>query len=390
MDRDRIEYLWICYINQTCSKAEKRELFQLMNEESTAEVVRELIGKSFEEEQDEIALRPALRDQILFGIIEQPAEEVTVAPSRRLRLYWGAVAASVLLVAGFAFYWFRLPAPQQLTQQQVEPLEIQIHSKGNVATLSLDDGTLVNLDDHHGGIKVQTSGIAYENGESIADVGESGSAVTWQTITVPQGGHYQIELEDGTKVWLNAASSLRFPSTFKGTTERTVELNGEAYFEVSKKYQHHIAKSFIVRSRGHEVEVLGTQFNVEAYSGQASYRTTLVEGKVKIIRNGAQRVLAPGQQAIVDDAIQVRSVDVQEYVAWKEGDFYLHGKRLGSLIPILERWYGVQIECSEEARAQYITLQVSRDKPLNAMLKILYESIGINYRIQGNKVYLTK
>ncbi|TDQ76367.1 FecR family protein [Sphingobacterium yanglingense] len=388
MDRDRIEYLWICYINQTCSKAEKREFFQLMNEESTAEVVRGLLGRSFEEERDEVALKPALRGQILFGIIEQP-EEVLVEPSKRVRFYWGAIAASILLVASFSLYWFSLSS-QQEHMEQSETSERQIYSKGNVATLSLDDGTLINLDDHHGGIKVQTSGIAYENGESIADVGESGATIKWQTITVPQGGYYQIELEDGTKVWLNASSSLRFPSSFKGTTERIVELNGEAYFDVSKRNQHNIAKPFIVRSEGHDVEVLGTQFNVEAYKGQSSYRTTLVEGKVKIKKNGVQRILTPGQQATVGDAIQVRSVDVQEYVAWKAGDFYLQGKHLGSLIPILERWYGVQIECTEEATIERVTLQVSRNKPLNAMLKILQESIGVNYRIQGNKVYITK
>src|SRR5690606_22741368 len=207
-------------------------------------------------------------------------------------------------------------------------------------------------------------------------------------LTTPKGGTYRLTLSDGTNVWLNAASTLRYPAKFTGT-ERMVELEGEAYFEVSRLTRgSDIRVPFRVVSKGQTVEVLGTEFNITAYADEDAVRTTLVEGSVQVVSDGAietQRpqpvTLRPGQQSVVSpDGTQINSVDVSMFTAWKDGLFSFRETEMSDAMRQLARWYNVDVVYEGAVPETYFFGNIRRDKSLAHALAILKKS-GINFRI---------
>jgi transmembrane sensor len=222
--------------------------------------------------------------------------------------------------------------------------------------------------------------LAYQS-NSTAPV----SQVLYNTISTPRGGQFEVALPDGTKVWLNAASSLRFPTAFTGK-ERDVELTGEAYFEVAKNKD----LPFHVTSAGQVIEVLGTHFNINAYTDEKSIKTTLFEGSVRVAKNLKSAMLKPGEQSIVsnDDANTIRiadDVDADEVLAWKNGKFYFNDADVETVMRQVSRWYDVDIEYKGKSSADRFTGNFTRDLNLSKTLKLL-EFTGINFKIEGRKI----
>ncbi|WP_461643517.1 FecR family protein [Labilibaculum euxinus] len=219
------------------------------------------------------------------------------------------------------------------------------------ASLKLSNGKTIYLEDFQGKeIKSGKEKLATNlNHNLIYQQGETrGEVLEYNTIVTPVKGEYAMVLSDGTKVWLNAQTELEYPVKF-GKGKREVTLKGEAYFEVSKD----AARPFTVHMNdGSDVEVLGTSFNVMAYDDEAEVQTTLVEGKVKFAYGGNQVLLAPGEQAGLDrnsNQIRVREVKTYEYSAWKDGKFVFNREPLGSVFRKMSRWYGVEINCKDDA-----------------------------------------
>jgi ferric-dicitrate binding protein FerR (iron transport regulator) len=208
--------------------------------------------------------------------------------------------------------------------------------------------------------------------------------VLYNTVSTPRGGQYQLTLSDGSKVWLNASSSLRFPTAFPGT-ERRVEITGEAYFEVAGNE----SKPFVVDIAGKgEVEVLGTQFNINAYEDEPAIKTTLLEGKVKVSEsNGSQSsVLKPGQQAQLANGIRVMdNVDMEEIMAWKTGWFYFDRQELPAIMRQVSRWYDVDVRYEGRISKKSFSGIVGRDNDIKDVLKIM-ENAGIRFRIEGSSI----
>jgi transmembrane sensor len=293
---------------------------------------------------------------------------------RRLWLRITAAASVILsFIWGLYFYggngsegtWHTIPATE-------------VGSGENKATLTLADGTVVDLSTEQTGIVIEGSQVTYENGGTLHIAkaeGTRNSDNPYMLLSTPKGGQYQITLSDGTKVWLNANSSLRYPEQFK-SDKREVVLQGEAFFKVKSQAVADKLVPFQVRSAEQVVEVLGTEFNISAYPDDAIVRTSLVAGSVRVSSHRNQpavsKLLRPGQQSLLsDEGFTISDVDVEEVTAWTQGYFKFSGT-LEDILRQVSRWYEVDIQFRESSlKQQRIYGYVNRNTPLSEVLHIL-------------------
>ncbi|GGB23687.1 hypothetical protein GCM10011500_44910 [Mucilaginibacter rubeus] len=204
------------------------------------------------------------------------------------------------------------------------------------------------------------------------------------TVTTPRGGQYQIVLSDGTKVWLNAATALKYPTSFSGK-DRKVELSGEAYFEVAKN----ATKPFKVVVNGLEVQVLGTHFNVMAYDNEKVVKTTLLEGKVRLFKNGHEAVLKPGEQGVLNNQsslFEVKDVKVDDETAWKNGFFAFNNESIETIMRQISRWYDVDVAFSEKMMRRNFGGSVSRYENVGTVLKALELTGSVHFNVEGRRI----
>ncbi len=266
---------------------------------------------------------------------------------------------------------------------------------GNKAVLTLADGSKIVLDDTKRGKiakqqnvvidKTQSGQLVYTVDDAIKNAGKPVAAnlIAFNTIATPRGGQYEVVLPDGTKVWLNAASSLKYPTTFTGS-ERRVELTGEAYFEVAKN----AARPFFVTASGQTVEVLGTHFNINSYFDEKAIKTTLLEGSIKVSDGKNKAVIKPGQQSIIqfiNNSIIIRDADTEEAIAWKNGKFLFNYTDLQTIMRQLSRWYDVDVEYQGTIAPKHYSGHISRNVPVSQIFQVLKTS-GINFTISGRKI----
>lgn len=343
-------------------------------------------------------------------------------PTRTWRLRPRIVAAAAMILAALAGTWVFLEQGSRINEQGQRSKEqglaaADIAPGDNRATLTLADGRMVDLSPEQSGIIVG-DGITYLDGSSVlseqvnkltseqADKAEQNDKLTnsqVHNLTTPKGGTYSITLPDGTKVWLNAASTLKYPSRFSGD-ERIVELEGEAFFEVRKTGSPEDGKSgsqkipFKVITNGQTVEVLGTKFNISAYPDEQEVKTTLVEGKVRVkaaaigvaIRNTQYTILSPKEQAITREAHTIiQQVDVQQFTAWRGGTFRFDDTPLVDIMRQVSRWYDVEVDYSQLPDKR-ITGVVSRGERLSAVLRALAISSNVHFILQGRRLLLKK
>jgi len=306
-----------------------------------------------------------------------------------------AVAALFLLIAGKTILYF-LTADTKTTSPRNPPVTAaqDLPPGRNTALLTLADGHTITLDSAaNGGLAQQgntkviklNGQISYNNTGSAQAGGSpsAGEAILFNTISTARGNQYQLILSDGSKVWLNAASSLRFPTSFKGK-ERKVEVTGEAYFEIAKNP----TMPFKVLVNGGEIDVLGTQFNVNAYSDESSVKTTLLEGAVSIKKDDATQLLSPGQQARFTSNGEIsfsRNVDVAQETAWKDGFFWFNNTDIHTLMRQISRWYNVEVEFKGAITDDGFTGKVSRNVSLSKLLNVL-EQYEIHFKIEEKKI----
>lgn len=295
-----------------------------------------------------------------------------------------AAAASVVLVAGMGLYFYsqQSAAPVKAPQQYSN----DVPAGSNKAYLTLADGKKILLTNATNGMLAEEGGVKITktaDGQLVYTIADEGkqSVGKYNRIETPVGGQYELQLPDGTRVWLNAASSLKYPASFSSLKQRSVELTGEAYFEVAKDK----TKPFLVKSKGQEVEVLGTHFEVNAYPDEQSIRTTLIEGSVKL--NG-QLTLKPGQQSVLNDGkFNVKEVNANDAADWKNGEFVFNNEPLTSILKKAARWYGVEIVYTNElARIPTFTGSVSRSENISSVLNMLEETSNVRFSIAGKQI----
>ena len=296
-------------------------------------------------------------------------------------------AAAIFLLFGLS-YWFLTGYTGQKEKSIVKnKIEDQVIPGGNKAILTLADGSTLLLDSaHNGALATQGSVtvIKLDDGQlSYKGAGNKGQIV-YNTISTPKGGQYQLVLADGTKVWLNAASSLRFPTAFV-EKERKVELSGEGYFEVAKD----ASKPFHVKVGNMNVNVLGTHFNINGYADEDNIETTLLEGQVTVNSQETVTVLTPGQQAQLHKASgkvkKLQHVNMGEIMAWKEGHFLFKGVSIESILRQASRWYDVDIVYQGKIDETF-SGGISRSENISELLKILAATDKIEFKINGRQI----
>lgn len=308
-----------------------------------------------------------------------------------------AIAASVLFTV-LAGSFFGVKYLTRDTEPVVIVGKADVPPGKNTATLTLAHGQTIQLSELKSGIIIDANHLAYDDGTALSTAEQISETNSQLTATTPNGGTYQITLSDGTHVWLNAGTSLKFPARFTGK-ERKVELNGEAYFEVAKTSQKTRAP-FIVSSKGQQVEVLGTHFNIKSYEEEPHSRTTLLEGSVRIsalINNSIRaespvRLLRPNQEArLKEGEFVVKEVNAEEAIAWKNGYFDFNEEKLGSIMNKIGRWYNVTVIYeAPELKEMVFTGNISRSEKISEVLRKLALTKVLRFRVEDKKVTVSK
>lgn len=307
--------------------------------------------------------------------------DVNGSAGEKLWQRWLPYAAILAVALTMTWYFWDNRGLGQLAVGTVVQTE-DIAPGGNRATLTLADGRTIDLSEAQSGIVVADKRIVYED-ESEALLDFEAEKTIPLILSTPKGGTYQITLSDGTKVWLNAASTLKYPSHFSHD-ERVVEIEGEGYFAVAKDP----SRPFKVASGNQRIEVLGTEFNVSAYNDEKDVKTTLVEGSVQlqVDASSEQMSLVPGEQSLLSGtSLRKREVDVTPYVAWKDGVFNFDNTTLSDMMKQMSRWYGVEVIYESDVPNERFSGVMSRDVTLQTVLELLSIS-EITFRIQGNQL----
>lgn len=365
-------------INGTATDEDIRYYNRLFNsfQRETEQWDERLLGK-----KEEIAA--AIKDSMLrqAGI---PTLVIPPGKKRLTALRW-AVAASILLLLGGFGWWY--------TAGKERKTEVQLFSRGDRlrteavpgqtgAILTLSDGRMIVLDSaDNGSLTLQgNTEVRKENGRLLYSNNEAFDAGTvYNTMTTPRGNQYSLVLSDGTKVWLNAASSITYPVAFSGK-ERRVQITGEAYFEVA----HEVQRPFTVSSGETSIQVLGTHFNVNAYDDENTMNVTLLEGLVSVAKGDRRMLIKPGQQAqITEQAIMLADIpNLNEVIAWKNRTFSADGVTIESLMRQIARWYDVEIVYSGKVNELFY-LEMPYNSRLPDILKVLELSGNIHFRTEG-------
>ncbi|HRO47138.1 FecR domain-containing protein [Agriterribacter sp.] len=342
---------------------------------------------------NEEVIKNRIHKRLLEDILQKQALQVTKSRRRR---YIPAAAAALIILGLSYFFFFNSGkpgfAPTGITSTTSPNNDIA--PGGNKAVLILANGSSIPLDSISNGIISKQGNIDVNktaNGllsYSINSKDITGdNAELYNTIATPRGGQYQVTLSDGTKVWLNAGSSIHFPVAFAGN-ERKVEITGEAYFEVVKDE----TKPFKVLTASSAVEVLGTHFNVNAYDDEASVKTTLLEGKVTVSgKNEIPHLLAPGQQSSVSKEGEISvtgDVNIEDVIAWKNGRFQYTSVDLKSILRQISRWYNVDIEYRGDVNLDF-TGQLPRSATVSKVFEKLEMTGEVHFRIEGRKIIVS-
>jgi len=300
------------------------------------------------------------------------------AKTRRIR--WWVAAASVLLIGSVA--WLLRSETKDVSVHQL----VDIAAGGNKATLKMADGQTVTLDSSQHGVMILSDKLLYTD-STLAGSFHDDRAIDedmYNEIVTPRGGTYQVVLADGTRVWLNADSKLKFPQRF-AKSKREVTLVGEAYFEVAKNKNH----PFVVRTAGQEVVVLGTSFNVAAYEGESSEQTTLVEGKISVATPQYTHQLSPGEQAVItENEVAVGEVDTAPFVAWKSGFIAFNEETLEHIMGDISRWYDVDVHFKGVDKQLRFGGTVSRYANVSEVLKRLELTGQVHFEIEERGIVI--
>ncbi len=391
MQEKKFSELFDKFYDKTYSPVEKQEFLHLVDSVDYDDELTRLVDSKYERLLTiEDHFSDEKKSQILSNILNHPPLEKDrphLVKMKGKRIHF-LQAAAILLVLGAGFIYYKATrnnTPLAIVYQNDVP------SGGVGATLTLANGKQINLNSSSNGEIASVGGIVIKKSKEgklvYQIVGTSKVSESENTLSTKNGETYEVELPDGTHVWLNAASNLTYSANLHSQRFRRVRLEGEAYFEVAKDSKH----PFIVESMGQQVEVLGTHFNINAYPSDKAIKTTLVEGSVKVSQGNEVETLKPGFEAsTTQNGIVVRSVDTDLATAWKDGKFIFEDLSVGQIMKIVERWYDVEIIYSDDIPTDIFAGSVSRSDNVSHVLTILESTGRVHFKIVGRKIYVSK
>lgn len=395
MAEDDLKNLLRRFFNGELSEAEKEELSGWVNRQDDDDMIDELLEKSWADFSTEERLPEDLAAGMLRNILAESKQRGADTGGRVVRLFWRhiAVAASVLLLLGTGAYFFLNQRSEDASMVQVsdEPQDVT-PPETNRATITLADGSTVYLDELNDGevarqgnisvVKLENGKIAYQT-----ESGEILNELQYNTLSNPRGSRViDMKLSDGTHVWLNAGSSITYPVAFVGNT-RDVQLTGEGYFDVTTDK----IKPFRVSAGGMQVEVLGTEFNVNAYDDEESVKTTLIAGSVKVLSGTNAAMLKPGQQSdFRNGRIHVNDgANTEAATAWLKGNFYFDNTSLQEVMRQISRWYDMDVVFTDAPMQRTFSGAMKRDLRLRQAMRVL-EYNDVKYSIVGKQIIISQ
>lgn len=376
---DNFDLLFQKYLDRTCTRQEAEQLFVYFREEKNDHQMAGRIATEFDlqplplSDVDELAIA---RNRKRIATLTTPP---TRLPIWKRPYLTAAIAASVLLALTIYLIIGYLNKGDMFGKGYAE---INVRPGDSTAVLTLADGRRIALDKVQSGELSNLAGMRItkdSHGQIIYDIG-AGKTITAgsNTLATPRGGTYQVRLPDGTRVWLNAASTLTYPLNLSRSDKRSVTLEGEAYFEVAKD----AARPFIVTTPAQQVKVLGTHFNINSYGDNGSTLTTLSEGSVEVSVGPTSKILKPGQQASVTaSSVALRKADMEVAMAWKNGQLLFRSATLEEIMKQVQRWYNIDVVYQGQVRHRVFTGGISRSSNLSTLLDIIRES-GISFELE--------
>jgi transmembrane sensor len=385
VNKERLDYLLQKYTHKTCTQDELDELFKYIDQGEAGEQILAFMDENHKAGDINADVHMVDWDTMYANIVDKDAAQ----PARYGNWFKVMAAATILLVGSFGLWLLVQPSPKQ---QQVAAKK-DIAPGTNKALLTLANGSTISLDNASKGVIGHEKGIAIDKADdgllvydatlsSLKDIADG--IVPSNTLSTPRAGQYHVVLPDGSKVWLNAATSLTFPVAFVSNT-RTVKLSGEAYFEVAKDKR----KPFIVQTDDARVQVLGTHFNIMAYPDDKIKETTLLEGSVQIDHLSNTQLLKPGQQAVYQagvDGLKISQIDTDDVIAWKNGLFMFNNNTIDEVMKQIERWYDVEIAYAGHKPNMTFTGVIPRNSNVSKVLHVLELTGGIKFEVTGSKI----
>ncbi len=384
------------YLDGTLSAEEKELFMEWLQDSDHEQFVKGLMDLNLDSSVEEDLSMESLGKRIFLDLNariieggEKKMHDGFIHPGKRRLYKILLLAAASILLCAVGIWYKREGRPVSNTMALRKASDIL--PGGNKALLVLGGGTTINLDSAKNGMLLSEGGTAVKKDKDgqLSYNGPKGDAdVSFNKLITPKGGQYEVVLPDGSKVWLNAASTLTYPTAFVGK-ERKVQLEGEAYFEVASDP----GKPFLVSTADMQVEVLGTSFDLMAYEGEENTKGTLLQGSIKALdASGAGVLLKPGQEASLDHAdgkMNVQPADTEEAVAWKEGMF-LYNRQAGiqEVMRQLARWYDIEVHYSGPTTGKRFYGGIQKGLPLSQVLSIL-ERTGVRFNVEGRDITVT-
>lgn len=406
MAEQRIKYLVNRYFSETVTVAEQTELAAWISSARNDNDLQEILEHAWLDYKTPDAIKTIAGPVLTRIELNMPflGENAGGIPTQRtvhrihfLRTAWSRAAAAAIILfvlSSVAYLWLQNGKGKENDKDIVKSLPAkEIGPAGQKAFLTLADGSTIMLDSAANGqlaeqgnskvIKLADGQLQYQTEGS-----ENATVIAFNTMSTPRGGQYQVDLPDGTKVWLNAASSITYPTAFIGK-ERKVKVTGEVYFEVTKNPKMPFR---VAVNEATEVEVLGTHFNINAYPDEGDIRTTLLEGSVKITSGEKGLILTPGAQAISSRNASLtlnKTVDLQQVMAWKNGYFRFEGTDIKAIMRQLEKWYDVDVVFKDQINKQFVA-NIPRTANLSDVLTALEKTGSVHLQIEGRKVIVSE
>ena len=379
------------YLEGSCTPEEAAVLYNWLKSSDAHRPLLARLQQEFEQVINEPHEVPAaVSDRIEARLLQNIGRNKIVPLRHPWR--WAAVASVLMLLLAGSVYWFyktdkshNIASNMALSKKGV--IGSDVAPGTNKAVLTLADGTTVELDS--AGNQVLQQGkttVQQRNGRLEYAAQGKGEAIGYNTLVVPRGGQFNIVLPDGSHVWLNAASRLKYPTAFTGK-ERVVELQGQGYFEIA----HNADQPFIVDVNNTHIQVLGTRFDIMAYPDEQSLNTTLLEGAVRVQSGERQQLLKPGQQSVLEyttGQMFVRPADIDQTIAWKTGFFEFDNAGMNVIMRQVARWYDVDVAYGNEKNSRLFGGRISRSLPLSEILHML-EANGAKFSLEGRRLTVT-
>lgn len=379
---ERIQILYEKYLDRSITDHEKIEFFRLIRDADDNQ-----LGKLAEKylKDDRLEKLDDLQEHInvLHGNILKHINSVQSPKPFPFRKYI-TVAAALITFAFIGYYLYKSYNPVAKQEQMTSIYGDDVAPGGNRATITLSDGTVIALDENQSGIVASGTELSYADGEKLLDATKD---IQYATLNTPRGGQYRLTLPDGTKVILNAESSITYPTAFNDN-QRKVELKGEAFFDVKENK----AQPFVVATDKQEVTVTGTKFNINAYGDNNRTITTLVTGSVNVTSNSnsATTSLKPGQEATLSNGnIKTKEVDIHVATGWADGVFVFKYKTLAEILPQLERWYDIQVDIDPIPNEEFYA-EINRNMPLSKVLKAIEKTSDVRFEVKERRLTLKK